>query len=162
MNADRLKRLTAKTDAETVSGFFGEHRWLSNFWLNPISMNGFTAPSAEHHYQAAKAETDEDRALILSLASPGDAKRAGAELGEPTGWRTRRRDIMLDVTRAKYADAELARLLLNTGDRMIIEANDWHDIFWGMCTCSDHGYGGNVLGRIIMKVRTEKRQQLQA
>lgn len=150
-----MHRLTRKTDANTISGFFGEHRWLSNFWRHPVTFDGVTAPTAEHHYQAAKAEAADDRARIVALPTPGEVKRAGAELKERAGWQLMRRDLMLDIARAKFADPELAGLLLATRDRQLIEANDWHDIFWGVCGCPEHGYGGNVLGRILMKVRTE-------
>jgi predicted NAD-dependent protein-ADP-ribosyltransferase YbiA (DUF1768 family) len=46
-------------------------------------------------------------------------------------------------------------MLLATDDEELVEGNWWNDTFWGVC----RGDGENNLGKIIMKVRDELRQQ---
>jgi predicted NAD-dependent protein-ADP-ribosyltransferase YbiA (DUF1768 family) len=41
-------------DENKIQGFFGEYRWLSNFWPVKIHFEEKTYPSVEHAYQAAK------------------------------------------------------------------------------------------------------------
>ena len=65
---------------------------------------------------------------------------------------------MLQIVRAKFAqNPDLAARLLRTGDRKLIEGNTWHDVFWGMDL--NTGQGENHLGRILMQVREEMREE---
>jgi predicted NAD-dependent protein-ADP-ribosyltransferase YbiA (DUF1768 family) len=41
---------------------------------------------------------------------------------------------------------DLRKLLLDTGTSELIEDNNWHDTFWGVC----NGVGANKLGEILM------------
>jgi predicted NAD-dependent protein-ADP-ribosyltransferase YbiA (DUF1768 family) len=47
--------------------------------------------------------------------------------------------------------AGLRERLLATKNMMLIEGNDWHDTYWGVCL----GRGQNMLGKILMSVREE-------
>ena len=47
------KRLPTVTE-DSIRGFFGDYRWLSNFHLSYLTVDGLTFPSAEHAYQAMK------------------------------------------------------------------------------------------------------------
>ena len=38
-----------------------------------------------------------------------------------------------------------------TGDRVLVEGNDWGDTYWGMC----NGEGKNYLGKMLMSIREE-------
>ncbi len=60
---------------------------------------------------------------------------------------------MLEVVRAKFRVNVLAEKLLATGDDELVEHNTWDDSFWGTC----NGEGENHLGKILMKVRQELR-----
>ena len=61
---------------------------------------------------------------------------------------------MLNLVRAKFKqNPGLAEKLLNTGERELVEGNQWGDTFWGVCS----GKGENVLGKILMQVRLEIR-----
>lgn len=57
--------------------------------------------------------------------------------------------IMLDLLLQKYANPEFYCQLQDTGEKYLIEGNDWDDTFWGEC----NGRGRNVLGRLLMEVR---------
>ena len=54
-----------------------------------------------------------------------------------------------------YAYSELRKLLLSTGDREIIEDSPL-DSYWG---CGKDGKGGNMLGKLLTRVRTEIREE---
>ena len=64
---------------------------------------------------------------------------------------------MEGIVRAKFTqNAGLAEQLIATGDRELVEGNNWHDTFWG--ADGKTGEGENHLGRILMKIRGELRQ----
>ncbi|TDP92298.1 hypothetical protein EDF62_1503 [Leucobacter luti] len=146
-----------------ISGFSGEHRWLSNFWLSPVTLDGVTAATAEHHYQAAKAMNTDDWSQVMSAETPGAAKRAGSAIEARDDWDDVKVQVMRRVTEAKFKYPDLAKRLLDTGHAPLIEENHWHDTFWGVCSCDVHGYSGqNMLGRILMDVRQSLRVKLSA
>jgi len=62
---------------------------------------------------------------------------------------------MLDLVRKKFENPLLRAMLLATEDAVLVEGNTWNDTFWGVC----RGRGENWLGRILMQVREECRQQ---
>jgi len=62
---------------------------------------------------------------------------------------------MLWGVREKFKQEDLKQMLLDTGDQELVEGNTWNDTFWGVC----RGEGQNNLGKILMKVRMELRQQ---
>ena len=109
----------------------------------------------EHAYQAAKSLSISQRKLIKDVVSPGAAKRMGMKLILRVDWEIVKLEIMEELVRYKFTNhIGLTRLLLETGDREIIEGNTWNDTFWGKCL----GYGDNHMGKIIMKVREELQQ----
>jgi hypothetical protein len=58
---------------------------------------------------------------------------------------------MYDLLRKKFANYPLLRkMLMETGDAILIEGNYWNDRFWGIC-----GEGLNVLGILLMLVREQ-------
>ena len=142
-----------------ISGFFKEHRWLSNFWIHPVTYQHVTAPTAEHHYQAAKALDPADAAMILAAETPGTAKRLGTAIALRPDWGSVRYQIMQGIVTAKFADPALRQLLLATEDEALVEENSWHDTTWGVCSCETHqGAGTNWLGQILMTVRERLRE----
>lgn len=135
-----------------IREFQGEFRFLSNFWMTPIEFDGEVWPSAEHAYQAAKTVDRAWRTRIKFCKTPGLAKRMGKSVPIRNGWEGRRLEVMLRIVRIKFLyDYTLARQLMATGDRELIEGNRWGDTFWGVC----NGVGENHLGRILMQVRAE-------
>ena len=58
----------------------------------------------------------------------------------------------------KFAqNPDLLQKLLDTGDAHLEETNTWKDTFWGVCK----GEGQNNLGKILMSVREELREELE-
>lgn len=142
---------------DKIIEFQGKYRWLSNFWPCEFLVWGYTFPSAEHAYQAAKApQLTEQWHAIRTAMSPGAAKRLGAKVQLSHRWdETTRLSTMLDVVRAKFMqNPELAERLSATHDALLEEGNRWGDRFWGVSPAGTRN-GRNELGKIIMHVRSE-------
>ena len=140
-----------------IDRFDGEYRFLSNFWPCKIMLDGEEYASVEHTYQAAKTLDPALRLAIREIEKPGAAKKYGAEIIPPRhNWNQIKLWLMFDFLRQKFADADLREKLIATGDATLIEGNDWHDLYWGVCTCGRPAckdLGENNLGRLLMLVR---------
>jgi N-glycosidase YbiA len=138
-----------------IQGLFGKHRFLSNFWAARVEFEGVVYPSVEHAYQAAKTIDSEARKpFAASGLLAKDAKRLGKTLVVRRSWEKAKVCVMLALLRQKFAAEPLKTMLLATGDEQIVEANTWGDVFWGQC----NGVGENTLGKLLMRVRAELRQ----
>ena len=132
-----------------IDSFQGEHRWLSNFWLVDVKLEGTTFKSVEHAYMAAKTTDTSLREKIRSFDTPGQAKRFCKTITLRHDWEQVKLSIMRDLLTQKFQDTVLASKLLATGDEELIEGNTWGDTFWGVC----RGVGQNHLGRLLMDIR---------
>ncbi len=133
-----------------IYGFFGDHRFLSNFHMVDISYGGMTFPSTENAYQAVKSLDPIVRQKFVAIR-PVEAKRLGMTVKLRSDWESVKEEIMYDLNKAKFRVPYLKELLLATGDKYLEETNNWSDTFWGVC----NGKGENKLGRILMKIRKE-------
>lgn len=138
---------------EKIYGFFGEHRFLSNFWAAPVMYDGMLFPNNEAAFQAAKCIEPADREPFTAMP-PNEAKRAGRRVALRPDWEDVKLAVMEAVVRDKFSrNPTLGRKLLATGDKELVEANSWHDVFWGVDEKTDEGR--NELGKILMRIRTE-------
>lgn len=135
--------------------FDGAFSFLSNFYPARITLWDTEFSTAEHAYQASKAKTHADRIVIANLSTPGKAKRAGQKLLIQPGWKGRRTEIMRSILVEKFKIPALRELLLSTNDTDLVEGNHWGDTFWGVC----NGVGENNLGKLLMEIRAEIRQE---
>jgi ribA/ribD-fused uncharacterized protein len=140
---------------DKIDKFAGDYRWLSNFWYVDVEYEGVTYPTTEHAFQAAKTLNLGQRRHVRKAASPGEAKKLGRQVTLRTGWDGMKDEVMLDLNRQKFRDAALRKKLLETGDAPLIEGNTWNDRYWGVC----RGTGKNRLGQILMRIRSEIRQE---
>lgn len=140
-----------------ITSFRGSHRFLSNFHPSPIHAQNRWFSTAEHLYQWLKIADAETAYKILVAESPAEAKKLG-KIGRPIiNWNSLRLIVMKNVVSAKFTqNTDLADKLLNTGNAKLIEGNTWGDTFWGQCPL---GVGENNLGRILMEVRDELKEQ---
>ncbi len=146
--------------ADALAGFFGGHRFLSNFWLAPVAMHGETYPSVEHAYQAAKATSAADRRAIRLARTPSAAKRLGRGIAIRPDWEAVKVHVMLVLVlvRRKFCAPGLAGQLLATGSAPLFEdTTRWNDRVWGVVRRGSGYAGGNRLGRILEYVRAELR-----
>lgn len=142
-----------------IDRFDGEHRFLSNFWPEPVILKDKWFPTAEHAYQACKFADPAQQHAIQIAETPGRAKRLGTTF-QPLrpGWDDMKIRVMTAVIQAKFAPTtELSHRLMATGGQQLIEGNTWGDRFWG-CVLEpgpQHGtwVGRNELGRILMEQR---------
>lgn len=147
---------TVWSDTE-IKGFFGygkdEYGFLSNFFPAPTMFEGVIYPTSEHAYMASKTTNESERAIILSAAKPRDAKNLGRTVTLRPNWDVVRYDFMLAVVFDKFwRNPHLQERLLATGNRYLEETNHWKDLYYGVDFKT--GKGENVLGKILMKVRS--------
>lgn len=136
-----------------ITSFSGEYRFLSNFWMAPVTYEGITYPSSEHAYQAAKSLNPAIREVFFMLDSPAEAKSMGQQIIMRPDWEDVRINVMRDIVTAKFEQNEdLMDLLMATKGRDLIEGNTWGDRFWGQCPL---GTGRNELGKILMGIRDD-------
>lgn len=156
-----------------------EFSWQEDgVWQHGPLSNGFIEPDGSHvegEYQAYAKTTDKVlRSAILWM--PGSKATSAAEalvrrppfgpVGSKQAGRkvTLRPDheeikvpVMAFFVARKFREHEVLRhALIDTGDAELIEANSWHDNFWGDCRCGRpacNGPGRNTLGTILMTVR---------
>jgi ribA/ribD-fused uncharacterized protein len=91
-----------------------------------------------------------ERNRIAQLSTPGEAKKAGRMVTPRSDWENVKLNIMREIVFIKFdGHLNLKELLLATRDHELIEGNQWHDTFWGVCD----GVGQNYLGKILMEIR---------
>jgi ribA/ribD-fused uncharacterized protein len=171
--------MSPKTDmfgTPVIDSFRDDYRFLSNFYVAPVSLWGINFPSSEHAYQWAKTDDELEKKFVLFKqlphvqgyrvisTSPGQAKRVGKTVTKREDWDLIRPGIMLEILRAKFSqNPDLKELLLATGDAILIEGNTWHDNDWGHCTCENciTKKKSNMLGALLMQVREELQNERQ-
>ncbi len=139
---------------EAILGFFGPYRFLSNFHLCNVTVDGVRYQSSEHAFMAQKTDVPEERHQLSAEIglTPKEAKQYGRTVTLRPGWDDLRVEAMRKVVLAKFSqNPALRKALLDTGEKYLEETNYWNDTFWGMC----RGTGENNLGKVLMSVRGE-------
>jgi ribA/ribD-fused uncharacterized protein len=148
----RCSRSLPVCDHEPITALTGRWQPLSNFHRVPIVVFSAVWPTVEHAFQGLKTFDVGAREQIRAASRPADAKRLGRQVTLRDDWKQVKVDVMRTCLRAKFTQhADLAALLLATGERDIQEGNTWGDTCWGMVD----GVGDNRLGRLLAEVRTE-------
>jgi ribA/ribD-fused uncharacterized protein len=131
---------------------------FSNFAAFPFDLEGRRWRTSEHYFQAQKFTDEAYQEKIRLTASPMVAARLGRSHKVPIrpDWESVKDDVMRIAVRAKIAAyPELRKLLLGTGDEELVEKTT-KDHYWG---CGTSGTGKNMLGVILMEVRTTLQTQ---
>ena len=140
-------------EREAIDFFRGEYEFLSNFYPAKLFFDGIAYLNSEAAYQAQKCAAAGDRAQF-SQPSADEAKRLGRQVSLRRDWDQVKLGLMARIVRAKFSQhPRLARKLLETGGRPLIEGNYWHDVYWGMDLKTQEGE--NHLGRILMTLRQD-------
>ena len=135
----------------SIKGFFGEYRFLSNFYLSEVEFEGMKYRSSEAAYQAAKTLDLSIRDKFRTL-SPKLSKELGKKMQLSEDWESVKDDTMYRIVYEKFASNKyLKDKLLETKDLYLEETNNWGDTYWGVCD----GVGSNKLGHTLMRVRLE-------
>lgn len=145
-------------DDTKICGFFGEYRFLSNFYPseNGVWWMGTKFPAVEHAYQAAKFPKKYHKEFVDVTA--GQSKKlakmmtkADPSLFDKSRWELIKLRVMADLVFQKFNfDPSLEQLLHDTKDKYLEETNSWKDVFWGVY----EGNGQNQLGKILTQTRT--------
>lgn len=106
--------------------------------------------SAEAAFQSAKSTDLNIRKQFCGL-SPKQAKKMGRAIRLREDWEEVKDQVMYDILKSKFSNERLRQLLLQTGNKELIENNSWNDTYWGVC----NGKGQNKLGKLLMQVREE-------
>ncbi len=131
----------------------------------PIIVNGRRIATSEALYQACRFPSNPSlQDLIISQTSPMTAKMRSKPYRHETrpDWLMVRVRIMRWCLQAKLIQNYLAfsQILLNTGEKPIVEYSS-KDNFWGAIPLTDNTLvGANVLGRLLMDLRLQLKQDL--
>lgn len=136
-----------------IKEFQGEYRWLSNFYPVSISYKGIWYPSVEHAYMSAKSEDKDWKIFCANTFSPGKVKRQSYRVKLTEGWEDMKLSVMEECLKLKFTQAPFWDLLVETGNAILEEGNNWGDKFWGVDL--NTGEGENNLGKLLMRIRSE-------
>lgn len=133
---------------------------FSNFFRCDVVIDGKIYPSTEHYYQSQKTNDVVQQEKIRTSVTPKEAKRQAKMIemidGLPIDWESIKYHVMKKALMAKFTQhLSLKQLLLDTLDQELAESSPY-DAIWG--TGSD-GNGQNLLGKCLMEVRKEIKQQ---
>lgn len=146
---------------ETVGKFV-----FSQWYESPFVVEDITYPTAEHWMMAQKALLCDDLDVyrqIVAASKPGEAKDLGRKVKnfDNDKWDQHRYEIVKTGNLYKFAQhPALAKYLLETGDRVLVEASPV-DAIWGIGLSADSAHisnvdawrGLNLLGFALMEVR---------
>ncbi len=139
---------------------------FSQWWQSAFEVEGISYPTAEHWMMAQKARLfgdEENLAKILKAATPGEAKKLGRAVRnfDPVSWDNHKYEYVKTGNAYKFSQHnDLKQYLLQTGDRIIVEASPV-DKIWGIGMAKDNPdvenpnkwKGENLLGFALMEVR---------
>lgn len=129
---------------------------FSNFSQHGFELDGKYWRTSEHYFQAQKFAGTPHEERVRNARTPKQAAEIGRDRKLPLrrDWERMKDDVMRKAVLAKFnTHADLREILLNTGNEEIVE-NAPHDYYWG---CGKDGSGKNMLGKILMEVRSQLR-----
>ena len=137
---------------------------FSNFSQHGVLIDEVYYKTNEHYFQAMKfSGSQKDMDDVRRASTPKKAASVGRDRSRPLreDWEEVKDDIMRrGVLRKFETHDDIREILLSTGDEDIVE-NAPGDRYWGT---GPDGTGKNMLGKILMEVRTilrEREQQSQ-
>ena len=146
-----------------IDSLKGPYRFLSNFGEGGLWYGGHFYLNRESAYQASKLGPEHEMSRLLYETTSGkEAKALSKTLKHLTrpDWQQHSLPTMCEIIHAFFAQNKEVRMqLLATGEEELVEGNNWHDDFYGVCNCKGEkpgcgeGKGLNWLGRILMAER---------
>lgn len=139
---------------DPIMFFQDEYRFMSNFWVCELILDGITYRSSEHAFMVKKTWDEEAQLKIRMAPTAAKAKIEGRKVPLRADWEEVKVDAMYQAVYAKFSqNPGLKAQLLATGNRYLEEGNTWNDVNWGVCL----GVGLNLLGQVLMLVRNQLR-----
>ncbi len=145
-----------------IDSFTGKYGFLSNFYKNVLVIDGISYSTLEHAFQSVKTLSIFEKRKIANKNTAKKAKIYGQTVKLRKGWEKIKIRVMKKLLVRKFKNENLRNKLLETGNKILIEGNYWHDNFWGNCMCeSCCDTGRNELGNLLMDVRQKiKKEEL--
>jgi len=151
---------------ENDNGVYFKSNWPSQWFITDFVIDGITYNCCEKrmmHQKAIMFNDLETASLILNENEPSEHKKLGRLVKNfcKVEWDTVADDVVFNANFAKFSQNEnLKMLLLDTGDKIIVECSPYDDI-WGnglnitntLQTPEKDWKGTNRLGKAIMRVR---------
>lgn len=148
------------------------HGYMSQWYISPMTIDGVTYNCCEQFMMAEKARKFNDTAALAAImgeTDPFKQKKLGRAVKNfvKEEWDAACRPVVYRGNLAKFEqNDELKKLLLATGDAILVEASPV-DRIWGIGLAPNHPSvcdptkwrGTNWLGEAIMQVRTSLRMQ---
>ena len=128
---------------------------FTNFFLQPVKIDGVIWPTTEHYFQAQKFIGTPYCELIRKLPTPREAFQY-SRMPEVSRWQRRdwasvKDDVMFKALANKFTQNERLKMkLLETKDYKLIE-HTYRDSYWGD---GGDGSGLNRLGELLMQLRS--------
>lgn len=157
-----------------ITEFRGEYAWLSNFHPAQVQVTfhcpeeeellTFPFQTVEAAYIACKS-TDakwwdycsrkgSDRISVAGLKTTAKTLEQEDPNWLRADWDVLKAAVMHDLLCQKFLDKPLADLLKGTVGMVIEEGNTWKDDFWGIDRNRRPERGLNILGKLLMLVRS--------
>jgi ribA/ribD-fused uncharacterized protein len=169
---DRLRIGNTETDAIFFYRVGDAYGAFSNWAPTPFTVDGVSISTAEQYIMYRKCLTFGDTVTaekLLSSDSPREQKALGREASGyiDSVWAGIRQTVAIRGLYAKFSqDAELKRLLLGTGDAVLVECTS-NDRIWACGLdrddddrlSADRWKGQNILGFALMEVRNMLRAE---
>lgn len=139
---------------------------FSQWWYASFVVDEVEYKTAEHWMMAEKARLFDDSKIIdkiVNAKTPAEAKKLGRLVNnfDAAKWDLHKFEIVVNGNLHKFnQNQNLKEFLLNTNDRVIVEASPV-DPIWGIGLATDHPHvenpilwkGENLLGFALMEVR---------
>ena len=160
--------VTSRSNDEIIA-FFGELNPLSNFHPCNFALDGESFNSSEQYIQWTKAKYCGDKIAmdrILNCEDAADCKEVSRDITnlDRKSWIDSAESLCFRGIQAKFhQNDDLMNTLLDTGEKTLVEAS--YDEAWGTgqhlgskdCLARSKWKSIGILGRILMRIRTETR-----
>ncbi|WNO10874.1 NADAR family protein [Teredinibacter sp. KSP-S5-2] len=175
-NNEQLQQFVATKNKAKYIFFWGHQETsgkvtkscFSQWYESSFEIERVKYQTAEHFMMAEKARLFGDAKLeskIIAASNPGEAKALGRSVANfsESLWNEKRFNIVVQANLAKFRqNPSLQEFLLNTGDRILVEASPV-DKIWGIGLAQDSPHidnpfkwkGLNLLGYALMEVRSQ-------
>lgn len=139
-----------------VKSFDGEFDFLNMFYNCKVIVGKFTYLNAYSAFTASKCKNENEKRAFTRLNAI-KSKKKSKRLLKRDDWDDVKVDIMKEIQRAKFEqNPELKEKLLKI-DGYIENQVMYTDLFWGKNISQNKGK--NMLGKIIMELRDEFKNQ---
>jgi N-glycosidase YbiA len=128
------------------------HGYMSNYKKARFFIYGRWWNWVEAPYQAQKTLDPDEQELIYQSKTNNESRLLGQKVTMRPDWDQVKYQVMYECCMAKFLQhKDLRDQLIATGDEELVE-NSPVDYYWG---CGADGSGKNMLGKVLMRVRTE-------